>query len=168
MQRAQRLLAVVVVRAGCGDGGVAAAAGDDGKDGGGFGSEVVVVAAVARVRSKGLMMVVRLSVGSARVGFVREREGGWMAGRGVRGGRFREESRVVDRVVEVRFVMRRGRGMRWRSVVVEVEVGVEAVVDWSEGAERLWEMEGRRVIGGLERRFVVETLSDFEGWEVRG
>lgn len=47
----------------------------------------------------------------------------------------------VGVVVEARLVMRRGRGMRWCSGVVIMTVG------WREGAERLWEMEGRRAIG---------------------
>lgn len=58
--------------------------------------------------------------------------------RGGRGGRA-----VVGGVVEVRLVMRRGGGMRWRDGVV----GVEVVVGWREEAERLWEMEGRMAMG---------------------
>ena len=50
---------------------------------------------------------------------------------------------VVGNLVEVRLVMVRGRGMRVRSGVMEVDVG------WMEGAERRWEMEGRRAIGAV-------------------
>ena len=128
--------------------------GGDGDDGAGIGAGAVVewivvdanddVVAVERARLKGSMKeIVRVSAGCASVGFVREREGGWMGERGFREGRGGGVCFGVVGVVEARLVMRRGRGTRLRSGgVVEVLVG-----GWREGAERLWEMEDRRAIG---------------------
>lgn len=135
LHRAQRVVGVWVLLVGGGGGAFGTAAGSE--------TVVVVVVAVARVGWKVSMVVVWVSDGFARVGFVRVREGGWMGGRGFRGGWVRFESRLVGGVVEVRLVMRRGRGMRWCS---DVEVG------WREGAERLWVMEGRTVMGCLVGR----------------
>lgn len=108
---------------------------------------LVVVVVDARVGFEGSMMGVRVRVGSASVGFVREREGGWIGVQGFRGGCFDLGGWlmvVVLGVVEVRLVMRRGRGMRLRSVMVEVEVIIGGC---REGAERLWEIEGGKAIG---------------------
>lgn len=111
-------------------------------------AELELVALARACWSTGSMMDVRLRVGSASVGFVGERKGGWMIAAGfLRGGCLGAcGGMVVKGVVEGRLVMRRGRGMRLWSGAVEVEVG------WMEGAERLWEMEGRRAIGEIERR----------------
>lgn len=119
------------------------------RDGGVAPSEMI-----ARVGFRGLK-VAGLRVGVARVGCVRDREGGEMRALGFGGGCSESsgEMAVVVGVVEVLLVMRRGWGMRWRSVVLEVEVG------WREGAERLWEMEGMRAIGWFAGRSAVRTMS---------
>lgn len=153
VQRAQVSVVVVVVgrgfgiESGVGDADAAAEFELVGIDG-------AVVFVSARVWFKGSLEGVRVSAGFASDGFVREREGGWRGGRG-----FREEGRfglggggffAVVVVVETRLVMRRGRGTRLHAgvvVVVEVLVG-----GWTDGAERLWEIECRTHIGWLRRK----------------
>ena len=124
------------------------------RDGGVAASEVI-----ARVGFRGSKVAAGLRVGVARVGCVRDREGGEMRALGFGGGCSESSGEmvvvVVVGVVEVLLVMRRGRGMRWRSVVLEVEVG------WREGVERLWEMEGIRAIGWFAGRSAVRTMSDW-------
>ena len=132
------------------------------RDGGDGGGGVAASEVIARVGSGGSKVVGLRVVGVASVDCVRDRrEGEEMRALGFLGGGCSESSGremvvvVVVGVVEVLLVMRRGWGMRWRSVVVEVEVG------WREGAERLWEMEGMRAMGRrFARRSAVGTMSD--------
>lgn len=94
---------------------------------------------MAEVVKRLWLMVVRLRAGFARVGFVRDRRGGWMGVVGFSGGWVELVVVVGVVVVEARLVMRRGGGMRSLSSVVGV-----VAVGWREGAESLWE---RKAIG---------------------
>ena len=83
------------------------------------------------------------SVGSARVAFEREREGAWMGGRGCRRGGVGMGVGAGGTVAVVegsRLMMRRGRGVRCRSVVGVVVMG------WRGVAECLWAMEDGRTM----------------------